>query len=276
MRQVHFLHSLTAAAAIAAIPFSAASAATDILARVISSTPVVQQVAVPRQVCNNQQYLTDAPRSGGGAVLGALAGGVAGNALGNGGGRALATAIGLVGGAIVGDQIEGGGRQQVQNVQQCNTQTFYENRPSHYNVVYEYQGTQYNAQMATDPGLYVRLQVTPVGGMAGAPQAGFSGQAEQAQAQSLNQAEPVPQPGYVVQQPTAGQTVITTGTTYYGAAPVYYGQPYQQPYQQPHQQPYYQPYYQSYPRPYFYAPYVAPIGLSLNFGFGNGYRGGWR
>ena len=256
MKKTQLLYFLTATAAVTVFPFSAASAA-DILARVISSTPVVQQVTVPRQVCNTQQYITEAPRTGGGAVLGALAGGAAGNAIGDGSGRALATVIGLVGGAIVGDRIEGGGRQQVQNVQQCGQQTAYENRTTHYNVVYEYQGTQYNTQMASDPGLYVRLQVTPVGGVSGAPQAGFSGQPDQAQA------EPVPQPGYVVQQPPVGQTVITTGTTYYGAAPVYYAQPY----------------YQPYPQPYYYGPVVAPIGLSLNFGFsrgGHGHRGHWR
>lgn len=264
MKYRPLFYSLTATAAIAAFPFSAATAA-DILARVISSTPVVQQTTVPRQICNNQQYVTEAPRTGGGAVLGALAGGAAGNAIGDGNGRALATVIGLVGGAVVGDRVEGGGRQQVQNVQQCSVQTAYENRTTHYNVVYEYQGTQYNTQMANDPGLYVRLQVTPVGGVSGAPQAGFSGQPDQAQIQ--NQAEPVPQPGYVVQQQPVGQTVITTGTTYYGGAPAYYGQPY------------YQPYYQSYPQPYYYGPAFAPIGLSLNFGFGRGgygHRGHWR
>ena len=260
MKKPFFLPALAVAAASTAFPFSSASAA-DILARVISSMPVVQQVAVPRQVCNNQQYLSEAPRTGGGAVLGALAGGAAGNAIGDGSGRALATVIGLVGGAIVGDRVEGGGRQQLQNVQQCSTQTAYENRTSHYNVVYEYQGTQYNTQMVSDPGLYVRLQVTPVGAIAGAPQAGFAGQQDQTQTQI--QAEPVPQPGYVVQQQPVVQTVITTGTTYYGGAPVYYGQPY----------------YQPYPQPYYYGPTFAPIGLSLNFGFGRGgygHRGPWR
>jgi uncharacterized protein YcfJ len=262
MKTTPFLYSLVATAAVAAFPFSAASAA-DILARVLSSTPVVQQVTVPRQVCNNQQYVTEAPRTGGGAVLGALAGGAAGNAIGDGSGRALATVIGLVGGAIVGDRVEGGGRQQLQNVQQCSQQMAYENRTTHYNVVYEYQGTQYNAQMANDPGLYVRLQVTPVGGVASAPQAGFSGSVDPNQTQPQAQTEPVPQPGYVVQQQPVGQTVITTGTTYYGAPPVYYAQPY----------------YQPYPQPYYYGPAIAPIGLSLNFGFGRGgygHRGHWR
>ena len=77
MKKTLVISSVAAAALLAALPASA----TDIMARVISSTPVVQQVAVPRQVCNNQQYITEAPRSGGGALLGALVGGLAANCL---------------------------------------------------------------------------------------------------------------------------------------------------------------------------------------------------
>ena len=224
------------------------ASAADILARVISSTPVVQQVAVPRQVCNNQPMVVEGPRSGGGAVLGAVAGGAVGNAIGNGGGRALATVIGLVGGAMVGDRIEGG-NPQVQNVQQCSTQTFYENRASHYNVVYEYQGTQYNTQMATDPGQYVRLQVTPVGAMTSAPQPGFASQPQ-------GYVQPAPQAGYVQQGTTYVQPAVAAPVIYQ-AAPVYYPQPYY------------------YSRPY-YAPYYPPVGLSFNFGYSRGGYRHWR
>lgn len=225
---------------------SAGASAMDIMARVISSTPVVQQVAVPRQVCNNQQVITQAPKTGGGALLGAVAGGAAGNAIGNGGGRAVATILGVFGGAILGDRIEGPGGQQVQNVQQCSTQTYYENRPSHFNVVYEYQGTQYNTQMATDPGQFVRLQVTPVGGMNAPPQPAFQNQPSQPQTyfqpapvQPLQVQQPV---SYV--QPAYAPVVVQTVETY----PTYYQRPY-------------------------YAPAVAPIGLSLNFGYSRGYGG---
>lgn len=44
--------------------------------------------------------------SGGGAVAGGLVGGVVGNQFGHGGGRAAMTAIGLVGGALLGNNIE--------------------------------------------------------------------------------------------------------------------------------------------------------------------------
>ena len=44
--------------------------------------------------------------SGGGAVAGGLLGGVVGNQFGHGGGRAAMTAIGLVGGALLGNNVE--------------------------------------------------------------------------------------------------------------------------------------------------------------------------
>ncbi|MHB1249461.1 MAG: glycine zipper 2TM domain-containing protein [Polaromonas sp.] len=227
------MSTVAAAASLAALPASAI----EILARVISSTPVVQQVAMPRQVCNNQAVITQAPKSGAGALLGALAGGAAGNAIGSGGGRAAATVIGLVGGAMIGDRIEGSD-SQVQNVQQCTTQTFYENRASHYNVVYEYSGTQYNVQMVNDPGPYVRLQVTPVGAVLPAPQPYQPAPASQPQ--TYIQPAPVQQPVYV--QPVA--------------YPAYYPQPYY--------------------GPSYYAPYYSPIGLSLSFGYSRGYGGSGR
>jgi uncharacterized protein YcfJ len=229
--------------------FGANASAMDILARVISSTPVVQQVSVPQQVCTTQPMITQAPPSGAGAVMGALAGGAMGNAVGDGGGRALATMIGLVGGAMVGNNIEGN-RNQVQNVQQCGTQTSYENRTTHYNVVYEYADRQHTIQMPNDPGAYVRLQVNPVGALP-APQAAV-------------------QPGFAPPQP---------------AQPVY-GQQVQPVYGQPvYTQPVYaQPVYVQ-PAPvvypgygYYQRPYYPPVGLSLNFGYSRGGYGHrhWR
>ena len=148
------------------LPLAALAAAGAVQAqevgRVISSTPVIQQVAVPRQVCTQQPVAVQQQPSGAGAVLGAIAGGAAGNAIGGGSGRAAATAIGLVGGALLGNQIERPGTE-IQTVQQCATQTYYENRAVSYNVVYEYAGRQYSVNMPNDPGPTVQLQVTPVG-----------------------------------------------------------------------------------------------------------------
>lgn len=131
--------------------------------RVISSTPIIQQVGVPRNICSTEQVVIQQPRSGAGAVMGAIAGGAVGNAIGGGSGKAAATMLGIFGGAVLGDRIEGAPGSQVQNVQHCGTQTFYENRPVAYNVVYEYAGKQYNVQMPYDPGPTIELQVSPVG-----------------------------------------------------------------------------------------------------------------
>ena len=181
--------------------------------RVISSTPVVQQVAVPRQICSNESVSAPYQRSGAGAALGALAGGALGNAVGQGSGRAVATMIGIFGGAVVGDRVEGQG-SQVQNVQRCTTQTVLENRLATYNVVYEYAGKQYAVQMPYDPGPTVKLQVTPVDA---APAPG-----------------PAPAPLTYVQPPLAQTvytqpTVVTTDTVVYSPYPGYYARPYYPP-----------------------------------------------
>ena len=131
-------------------------------ARVVSSTPVMQQVAVPRQVCQEEIVTTPGQKSGAGALMGGIAGGAMGNAIGGGNGRAAATVLGLFGGAILGDKIEGSPAPESKLVQHCGTQTFYETRTVGYHVVYEYAGKQYSVQMPHDPGQFIQLQITPL------------------------------------------------------------------------------------------------------------------
>lgn len=145
----------------------AATTATVALAqeqgRVLSVTPVTQQVPVPQQVCRDENvYSGQRSTSGAGAVLGALAGGVVGNAIGHGGGRAAATAAGVIGGAMLGNQAEASGQQpQYQTVRNCTTQTYYQNRAVAYDVVYEYAGRNYTTRTATPPGDWIALSVQP-------------------------------------------------------------------------------------------------------------------
>ncbi len=131
------------------------------LGRVLSSTPLVTQVQVPRQVCSVESQQISGQKSGAGAALGAVAGGAVGNSIGHGSGRAAATMLGIVGGLMIGDRIEGPPAAQTQNVQRCTTQTMIENRVSTWQVVYEYAGKQYSVQMPYDPGPYVKLQIAP-------------------------------------------------------------------------------------------------------------------
>jgi uncharacterized protein YcfJ len=138
------------------------SAQAQEVGNVLSRTPVYQQVSVPRQVCTQTQVSVPGQTSGAGALMGAVAGGAIGNAVGKGEGRALATMIGVIGGALAGDKVEGPQAAQTQTQQTCTTQQIYENRLVGYNVVYEFAGKQYNVQLPKDPGPTIKLQITPI------------------------------------------------------------------------------------------------------------------
>ncbi len=131
------------------------------MARVISSTPVVTQVAAPQQVCTQSQIITAAPKSGAGALIGAVAGGAIGSTIGGGSGRALATAVGVIGGAMAGDSMESSPVPVYQPMTSCTQQVSYENRVTAYNVVYEYAGKQYSIQLPNDPGPYLPVRISP-------------------------------------------------------------------------------------------------------------------
>lgn len=57
-------------------------------------------------VSSIQVIALDNRSSGGGAVLGAVLGGVIGNQFGSGSGRSVATGVGVIGGAVAGNQVE--------------------------------------------------------------------------------------------------------------------------------------------------------------------------
>ncbi len=174
--------------------------------RVISSTPMIQQVGVPRQVCTTEQVAVQAQKSGAGAAIGAIAGGAMGNAIGHGAGQAAATMLGIVGGAIVGDNVEGAPPAQVQNVQHCAVQTFYENRTVAYNVLYEFAGKQFSVQMPNNPGPTINLQVTPVGALTQAPM-------QYTQPMTVVSAMPAP---VVYAQPYYPPMTVDLGVGYWG------------------------------------------------------------
>lgn len=173
------------------------------LARVVSSTPVMQQVAVQQQVCSNSQVWVQPQKSGAGALMGAIAGGAIGSQIGGGTGKALAIGAGVIGGAILGDSIEGQPAGYAQPVTSCGTQTRYENRITAYNVVYEYAGRQYSLQTPTPPGEWIPVNVTPATAQSAPPPVAVA---------------PAP---VVVSQP-----VITTYPTVVYPAPYYYGPSY--------------------------------------------------
>jgi uncharacterized protein YcfJ len=231
---------------------------------VISSTPVIQQVAVPRQVCSQPVMVEAPPTSGAGTVIGGLVGAGIGSQIGGGHGRTAAAFLGAIGGALIGNQIEASNNAhaaQAMAQPQCGTQTTYENRTVAYNVTYEYGGRQYSVQMPYDPGPTIRLRVTPVvqnevqeqplmpqAGNAPAPVvvAPPIQPAPQAVPQQMPAAPVVVHEPVVQQQP---QVIVQQRVVVPAAYPVY-AAPY----------PVYRPYY--YP----------PVGVSLNFGYSRGWR----
>lgn len=222
--------------ALSLLGLAAVGAQAQEVGRVISTTPVIQQVAVPRQVCSQQPVAVQQQPSGVGALAGAVGGAALGNHIGDGSGRAAATIIGLIGGAMLGNRIENPGTT-VQNVQQCTTQTFYENRAVSYNVVYEFAGKQYTVNMPHDPGPTVRLQVTPISSAPPVEQAPMAPMAPMAPVAPVAPAAPgvVTSPVVIAPPPTiVTETVVVPA---YGYRPVY--------------------------RPYYYAP--PPVSLHLGY-----------
>ena len=157
--------SLSLSAALCALAPSAFAALE--YGTVVSSTPVIGQVAVPQRDCYDEQVSVPQRSSGGGALVGALIGGALGNGVGAGMGRAAATAVGAVAGAAIGDRAEANAAPSgVRSVQRCRTVSQSEDRLIGYDVVYEYGGAHRTARLAQDPGapgsrIAVEVNVAP-------------------------------------------------------------------------------------------------------------------
>lgn len=208
-------------------------------ATVVSSTPVNVPMTVAQRVCSNERQVVPAQQTGAGAVLGMIAGGVIGNTIGGGSGRALATGIGAMAGAVAGNQIEAntavaaGTEVPVQRCQVVNTS---QQRTVGYDVMYEYQGQRYSTRVDHDPGS--RLEV--IRGSDGVPT-------------PVAAAAPQPQPQYGQPVPAYGQAAPG-----YAPAPVYYYTP----------APVYAPAPVVYVNPY-------PV-VNIGFGYYGGYHRRWR
>jgi len=164
------MHGLAKSALLVGAAFGACQYANaQEIARVVSTTPVIQKVGVPQKVCTDQQVAVQGQKSGTGAVLGAVAGGVLGDAAGHGHERGATTLLGAIGGAVIGNQLEDRSPDTVQTVRQCSMQTVYQDRVVGFNVVYEYAGRQYSVQSPQDPGPTLQIQIVPVLPQASAP-----------------------------------------------------------------------------------------------------------
>ncbi len=204
IRMPHLCHRGAQAACLATaltLPLLAAAQAAPPpgydMARVVSSTPIVQQVSEPQQVCTSTPVARQP--SGAGALFGAVAGGVVGNAIGAGSGNAAATALGFLGGAALGDRVEASNSPSY--VQDCTTQLVTRG-VSAYNVVYEYAGKQYNVVLSSDPGPTLAVQIAPAA-LSTAPAATTVQQPVVIAAPPVYVAPPAYPPGYVYPYPVA-------------------------------------------------------------------------
>ena len=94
-----------------------------------------------------------------GGVVGALIGGILGHQIGGGTGRDLATAAGVVGGAVVGSNV-GRARNETRapDVRRCETKPAHSQTQAEYwDVTYTFRGQEHRMQMATPPGATVTV-----------------------------------------------------------------------------------------------------------------------
>lgn len=136
--------------------------------RVISSTPVYEEVNNPRRDCWTERVgesrETVRDRSYGGAIIGGLVGGILGNQIGKGSGRKAAAVLGATTGAIVGNNVDNDGERYVERsypreVERCRSVDHWTREVVGYDVVYRYQGREYTTFMTREPGDEVKLNV---------------------------------------------------------------------------------------------------------------------
>lgn len=135
-------------------------------AKVVSSTPVYEQINEPRRECWNEYESRETYRSSGnntgGAILGAVVGGLVGSTVGKGNGKVAAAAVGAATGAVVGDRWNDRGSYAYEErpVERCRVTDNYRKEIVGYDVVYRYSGRNYSTRLPHDPGEWLDLNVS--------------------------------------------------------------------------------------------------------------------
>ncbi len=136
-------------------------------AKVLASTPVYETINDPRRECWTETvgYETRSYRDGsntGSAILGAIAGGLIGSTVGKGDGKVAAAAVGAATGAVVGDRWNKNGTRYEsvpQQVERCRTHNDYRQVVTGYDVLYRFQGREYETYLPYKPGKWLTLDV---------------------------------------------------------------------------------------------------------------------
>ncbi|NBT66078.1 MAG: glycine zipper 2TM domain-containing protein [Betaproteobacteria bacterium] len=123
--------------------------------------PTVIQQIVQQRVCTQSHALQASSPSAAGSLAGAVVGGAIGNAVSHGTGQAAATVLGAIAGAAVAQQSES--KQVVAiPVENCVLQPVQVSIQA-FKVRFEWQGKDYEAILAHQPGQSITLQVSDVG-----------------------------------------------------------------------------------------------------------------
>lgn len=135
-------------------------------AKVVSSTPIYEQVSEPRRECRTEYESREIYRNDnntGGAILGAVVGGLVGSTVGRGNGKVAAAAVGAATGAVVGDRWNDRGGSYAQEeypVARCRVTENYRQELVGYDVTYRYNGRNFMTRLPYDPGEWLNLNVS--------------------------------------------------------------------------------------------------------------------
>lgn len=139
--------------------------------RVLSVTPQMERVNVPRQECRTeyqrqsvQEEYRDGSRSYTGSILGGIAGGLLGSTIGKGSGRVAAAAVGAGIGAVAGDRITNRPNNVTTTrsvpVETCYQVDNWQTVNTGYLVTYQYNGRTYTTVTNQPPGDFVDVNVS--------------------------------------------------------------------------------------------------------------------
>lgn len=130
---------------------------------VLSSNAITEMRTGSRQVCEDVAVEKREPERFGdkdGMVVGAVVGGLLGNQVGGGSGKKVATAAGVVGGALAGREIDRrhtGGKRYTEIEQQCRTVSEPREEVIGYDVQYRTDGKTLTTRVDSKPGAQILL-----------------------------------------------------------------------------------------------------------------------
>ena len=116
-------------------------------------------VGPPEQRCwvEREQVVRDGHPNVPGAIVGGVLGGVRGHQIGSGRGNDVATALGAIGGAAIGANVDRGGRRvYTQDVQRCAAVPG-SAQPAYWDVTYRFRGQHHRAQLGFAPGATIAV-----------------------------------------------------------------------------------------------------------------------